>query len=626
MEKSIQLSGRIGISVRTSEAEGTTLTRLDLDPTSCVASAPGVQVLAYVVEPGASTVVALPEIEIKVEFPLFGVVRLVPPYDFCAGSRVGMWYDNRWQTNALGYEPFALFLGANGECRILVGVGNLEYSTAVHAHVYGGPAENVPSGVKGIGAVHIRRNAAEHAHFKGTAARSFEDAIYVDTAGGDAYAAVGRYFAWLRENYYPQSPVMPPGTDEVLWHSWYAHQGIIDQDIIREQARLARDLDIRRIQIDAFWDVPRLSTSIWGGNVADPERFPDFRGLIDELHAAGQRVAVHMNPFVVSPDHFSAQDHLKPLLLHTGGNPFQGEYQNNLLCPRCPGTRDYILSCLRRIVGEYGFDEVWYDFVDDLAQLYGECDNRNHAHEDGTPGEHVVAILREMEREARRLNPEACLWGRRRETNPITRQWETHVMPHDRYLDYLGNLRECLFLHQLAHRQRVQFVPTNWPVGGEDPRVVARHMIAGVFAGVPGVSVDLARQSPEILEIIRTYVAFYRQNKSWLNTTPRRLVCPEDAIRCVSVEGPDCCWFLCIGTAPSLLRVPEHVREVRVFSCTSEDLAFLLLVQGEWSAVQCDHVLKTAGELPLERLSGGVFVRSRGNPLFSVIARRADGG
>ena len=612
MKKGIKLDEGIEISVETVDAEGTKLAQLER-----VSQSPGVSAIRYRVEPGAMTTVKLPEIHVKVEFTLFGVVRIMSPHDFGACSRVGMCYSSDWVTNAAGYEPFALFVGPAGECKYLVGLASLEHSCWVRAHVYGGPEEKVISGVKGIGAVEVKRNSAQKGHFKGKGPAVFEDAIYIDTRGGDAYAAVKRYFTWLRENNYPQSPHIPAGQDEVLWHSWYAHQAVIDQDIISKQARIARDLDIRRIQIDAFWDVPPTCEIIWGSNVPNPRRFPDFPALIDQIHHAGQRLALHVNPFVVNPFRFEDQKCLVPSLLIPNGKPVKNNQEKYLLCPRCPQTRDYIMSWVKRMVGEYGIDEVWYDFVDDDYELFGNCDNADHNHLDGTPGENIISILRDVEVEIRRINPNACLWGRRQATNPITRQWEPTISPHDRYLDYLGNLRECLFLHQLAHNQLVEFVCTNWPVG-EAPSVVARHMICGIFAGVPAISVDLTKQSPETLAVIKTYVGLYRQNKDWLNAAPRRLLCPEDAIRTVVLDGSHCRWILFTGTAPGIIEIPESIRELRIFSTSFAEIATVLTVKGQWQAVLQDYLLREVKEVRLEKLHNGLFMQVKATPLFSV--------
>ncbi len=213
--------GRCDVSVSVPDAEYAAVTQLEvLDTGPEAVKADGVVVLEYTIEPGASTAVTLPEIEIRIEFLLHAVARLMAPRDFNACARVGMSYDESWGTQAVGYEPFAVFAGAAGECRCLVGLACLEHSAQMRAHVYGGPPETVSSGVKGIGAVVVRRNVANLGHFKGREPRTFRDAIYIDTSGVDIYTAVRNYFAWLRGRAYPDDPIVPPGADEVLWHSW----------------------------------------------------------------------------------------------------------------------------------------------------------------------------------------------------------------------------------------------------------------------------------------------------------------------------------------------------------------------------------------------------------------------
>ena len=616
---SIRLTGLMTIDVAANDLEGTTLTKLE----SKKINDSEIFVVGYRVDPGKNTTVTLPEVEIKIEFPLFDVVRLMMPYDFGACSRIGMHYSSELHTHASGYEPFTLFVGADGQCKYLVGLANLEYSSWMRSHVYGGPAEEIISGVKGIGAVEIKRNSAKLNHFKGSAPRVFEDAVYIDSSGGDPYDAVKRYLTWLRENYYPGSPNIPKGQDEVLWHSWYAHQCVINQDIISAQAEIAGELGIRRIQIDAYWDVPPKCGVLWGSNIPDPERFSDFPTLAGQLHERGQRLAVHVNPFLINPDVFKEQEPLMPALITQHATPLALHEQQYILCPRSAQTRDYVMSWIKRMVGEYGVDEIWYDFVDDYSPLFGDCDSPLHHHVDGTPGENVISILRDADAEIRRINPNACLWGRRQETNAITRQWEPTLTPHDRYLDYLGNLRECIFLHQLSHQQLVEFMCTNWPAG-EDPAVVARHMICGIFAGVPAISVDLTKQSQEVLDVIKTYVTLYRQNKHWSNEVTRRLLCPVDPIRAIALDGPGCSWILLTAPAPGLIEIPKETKEIRIFSTAMKEIGTVLSVQGHWKAVLQDHLLNEVKEVPLEQLHGGIFLRTNGNPLFCVHLKKMD--
>ena len=85
-----------------------------------------------------------------------------------------------------------------------------------------------------------------------------------------------------------------------------------------------------------------------------------------------------------------------------------------------------------------------------------------------------------------------------------------------------------------------------------DLREVTTIDSAGIRALVRGLtssqrlegSFKLVAPAPAVLDVIRTYVALYRQNKNWLNAAPRRLVCPEDAVRAVALDGPSCTWVM----------------------------------------------------------------------------------
>lgn len=68
-------------------------------------------------------------------------------------------------------------------------------------------------------------------------------------------------------------------------------QKILNADFVRRAAQmiLAEKLPFRTILIDDGWQVAR------GQWEPHPERFPDFRGLVDELHAMGFKVVVWWN-------------------------------------------------------------------------------------------------------------------------------------------------------------------------------------------------------------------------------------------------------------------------------------------------------------------------------------------
>lgn len=627
-KSSVTIRDKIEVAVKLKHEEDTTLTNLDVVSIKTdEQNVPNIFAVNYTVTPGPKTTISFPEVEIQIEFSLTEVVRIMPPADFGACSRIGLWYDNSWSCRSIGTEPFVLYVDAAGGCRYLVGASNLELACEMRAHVYGGP-EHGPGeidGVKGIGRITIKRNCAKYdskkEHYKGKKKHIFRDTIYIDIAGGNCYAAVRRYFTWLRENYYPESMSIPEGSDEVQWNTWYALQANIDQKIIEEQAQCANNLGIRRINIDAFWDVPKGAgaKTIWGNYRADPERFPDFKELVDKLHANGQKISVHTRPFLIDLTYAELQ-YLEPFLLDPG-------YEKTgdlgfLLCPCCKETREHILSNFQNMVEKYGIDEFFVDFLDDFIVLYSECHARDHNHLPGSPGQHVISIVKDLIAEVHKINPKITFSFRRGECTPITRQFITYMSPHDRYLDYLGNLRECLFVRQLSHRELVQSVCSCWPMG-EKPEVVARHMIAGIFAGVPAISVDLIKQSKDILRVIKTYVDLYRANKSWLNYAERRVLCPEDAIRAIAIDGPQCTWALCTGTVPGSIMVPKGVQEITIFSSSFPDITTFIPILGEWQAVGQDYLMNNTEEIKIEQVKDGIFVHTMGKPLFSVKMTRS---
>ena len=78
-----------------------------------------------------------------------------------------------------------------------------------------------------------------------------------------------------------------------MWHSWYAAGDKIDETQIRDDARHARARGATAIELDAGWNLPRGAGYSFDGEgdyPFDAGRFPNPKGMIDAMPAAGQRV------------------------------------------------------------------------------------------------------------------------------------------------------------------------------------------------------------------------------------------------------------------------------------------------------------------------------------------------
>ncbi len=577
----------------------------------------------YTVQPGSQATAMLPQVKIKMQFPIHEVTQLMSPKDFSACSRTGMWYSSSLECLPIGWEPFFAFTGVKNQVKYFFGLANLEYASRIEGSVYGQPPQEYKDRgmVNRFGKFQACRNMPDM--FKGQGPKPFHDVLYIDRAGDNVYEALRNYYQWLRDRFYPgEIPNPPADGDEPMYHTWYSLMDQINEHNVMEHAKIAGQLGLRRFHIDACWDVPpQHAPNIWGPHIADQSRFSNFRKTIDEMHALGLRVMLHARPMMCDPS-YEGHSHMKPFLIDLGRNPGCPE-EAFLLCPRCPEVHDYIKKVVTRLVSDYGIDEIWFDFVDDYHALYGDCKNNSHRHLPGTPGENMIQILKEMQGQAYRCNPRATIWGRREEGTPATIRYQSHLFPHDRYLDYQGNLRECLKVRALVKNELVQTVCMDWP-DGEKPEVVARHLVCGIFGGVLAISIVFSRQSPENMRVIREYVKLYRTHKSWTNLATRIQLCPDNPIGTLRIDGPGRSWVLSTGAWPGLTPVVDNVQEIRLFSTAYESISTIIPVQGEWEAKQFDHFLVENEEIPLEKTDRGILIHATGTPAFGVILRKVN--
>ncbi|MFZ2658680.1 MAG: TIM-barrel domain-containing protein [Victivallales bacterium] len=115
------------------------------------------------------------------------------------------------------------------------------------------------------------------------------------------------YCTWL-DQVLRASCVPPEALQEQVAECMAPTRRVFDEKMVREAARIIREekLPFRTILLDEGWHVAR------GQWEAHPARFPDLRGLVDELHAAGFKVMVWWNwaeiekTALVNPAHLMA--------------------------------------------------------------------------------------------------------------------------------------------------------------------------------------------------------------------------------------------------------------------------------------------------------------------------------
>jgi hypothetical protein len=115
------------------------------------------------------------------------------------------------------------------------------------------------------------------------------------------------YCTWLDQVFRSQC-IQPENLQEQVAESMTPTRRVFNAQMVREAVRVIKEekLPFRTILLDEGWHVAR------GQWEAHPTRFPNFRGLVDELHAAGFKVMVWWNwaeiekTAIVDPAHLLA--------------------------------------------------------------------------------------------------------------------------------------------------------------------------------------------------------------------------------------------------------------------------------------------------------------------------------
>jgi alpha-glucosidase (family GH31 glycosyl hydrolase) len=103
----------------------------------------------------------------------------------------------------------------------------------------------------------------------------------------------------------PRSPLPPAALSmsaKPIWTTWAEFKGLIDQATVLQFADdiVAHQLPHGTMEIDDKWNAPAAyyAGAGWGEMEFDPSRFPDPKGMVDELHAKGFQVTLWIPPFV----------------------------------------------------------------------------------------------------------------------------------------------------------------------------------------------------------------------------------------------------------------------------------------------------------------------------------------
>jgi hypothetical protein len=455
----------------------------------------------------------------------------------------------------------------------------------------------------GIANSYVRINL-NGAMSNGVPVRVFKDALYVN-ADPDLtwFEALEGYSAAVDAARGSKVRPVSQWALNPMWHSWYAHADKIDEAQIRDDARRAKDLGATTIEIDAGWNMPRevgYSFDNEGDYDFDSGRFPDANGMIDTMHAAGQRVILHVAPLVLGKNS-KAWARMKDCRIMVGGRP------EAHLDPRLKKVHEYLLASWEHMFTQYGIDGLWYDFL----EIPAGADSPASGMEAISPDLHVAytQLMQELFDKSLSLNPNAVIILRRPSANLNAKTFCTHVWPADTPQDYNMNRRDIVYMKTFGPGVLTHACCTSWAISETDVNV-ARQMASIVLAGVPAFSVKLAESPATHNAIVKAWLAFYELNKRDLvlgRMTPLLPTPPSAALR---IEGEKQAFFGFFEAMPGLIEVTKPVNKITLVNAFSRRTTTRLEgVNGHWQAQLYDQTWQPVNKTPLKTdVNGGLNI------------------
>ena len=327
---------------------------------------------------------------------------------------------------------------------------------------------------------------------------------------------------------------VPPAARAPLYSTWYAFWQDVHADVLEGEARRAAALGMKTMILDDGWqkDESRNFYSATGDWMPVPSRFPDMKEHVAKVHAAGiERYLLWFAvPFV--GDQSAAWARFKDKII----NP--GTTNVGVLDPRFPEVREYLVSTYVRAVGEWGFDGLKLDFIDEFKVP----ESGDPAEKDGYAGRDIrslpVAVdtlMKEVVSRLTEIRPDVLIEFRQRYMGPAIRQYGNMIRALDCPADSDKIRKLICDLRLTSGETAVHSDMLVWSPE-EPPERAARPILNSLFSTIQ-YSMVLAKIPASHRDVMRHWISFTEAHRAALQQGAFRPEHPELNYPLITGEG-----------------------------------------------------------------------------------------
>lgn len=366
-----------------------------------------------------------------------------------------------------------------------------------------------------------------------------------------------------------------------LYSTWYSFHQELDPAEVEKQCALAKQIGCEAVIVDDGWQTKDSGRGYVFCGDWEPERIPQIKEHVARVHDIGMKFVLwYALPFVGNET--KAWDKFKDKLL----NATRKDAPVGTLDPRFPDVREHLVGVLERAMTEWDLDGFKLDFINnfqlppDVVTGQGYPETTGDARDYDSVPEAVDRLLCDALKRLRKVKPDVMIEFRQSYIGPLMRKYGNMFRAGDCPNDGLSNRVRTLDIRLLCGGTACHSDMLMWHA--DDPVEDAALQMIDILFSVPQISVLLDRIPPEHLDMVRFWLAFWRENRDVLLDGDLMPQSPELLYPVVIASNPDKRLAAVYGDAVAGIggRVPPELYLVngtlkdRVVIEAAEDLGF----------------------------------------------------
>ena len=339
----------------------------------------------------------------------------------------------------------------------------------------------------------------------------YETLLRIDCRKIPYYQSIRDVYPWW-ERCGCSIPNPPTAAEEPLYSSWYNFHQAPNGKKLLEELKIASELGFRTVILDDGWQFPGPSCgdySFCGEWQVSKDKFEDFRTFTKTVHEYGMKLIVWFTvPFVGVKS--SLFEHFKGRYLSVKYNL----YQAGVLDVRYPEIRQWIVGVYRKFLTDYDIDGFKFDFIDSFQESPETAPYDPSSMDCESVGEAVRKLMTEITDDLGAIKQGLLYEYRQNYVGPAVNQFGNMLRVADCAYDAMTNRIGTVDLRLLNYPVAVHSDMLFW-APSESPVLCAKQLLSIMFS-VPQISVLLTESTEEQRDLIRAFLAYWKENRETL--------------------------------------------------------------------------------------------------------------